>query len=158
MHRNGTLFKNNGILLILGQRSASVGSGTSIHNPTWFQTLYIKALKFSFNIVCTVVFGFYGSCFLWVSSVQLDPFDISSLTNPNKSDCMVISHCERPPIPWVSFEIVMFCRHFVLVTHDALFLFGHLWPNKTLSNFEGYGESGQLSKNGWSSDNQTSNA
>ena len=45
MHRNGTLCKNNGILLIRGHRSASVGSATGIHNPTCLNGITISISK-----------------------------------------------------------------------------------------------------------------
>ena len=123
---------------------------------SWFVATGRQALGqlqvFTTLLVFIWFYGWHTSCFPWVFSVQLDPFDISSLTNPHNSQCMVISRCELPLIPWVPFKIVMFCRHFVLVTHDAT-----NDPMKLPAILKDMAE-GHPSKNGWSSCHQTSNA
>lgn len=131
-------------------------NGITISTPL-YQSVEVPVQHGIYIYICNLLvliwfYGWHTSCFPWAFSVQLDPFDISSLTNPQNSQCMVISRCELPLIPWVPFEIVMFCRHFVLVTHDAT-----NDPMKLPAILKDMAE-GHPSKNGWSSYHQTSNA
>ncbi len=148
--KRNSLFQDKGIILTLGQRSVSGGSATSIYNPTcliitghkpprrknmkWnhhFNSfISIKALKFPFNMVRDVIFGV-----LWLTQFLFHRG--KTFVEPTQEKPMSGDFPQRTAtFPWESFGIVMFCRHFVLVTHDVLFL---LAPNATFNNFEGYG-------------------
>lgn len=164
MHRNGTLFKNNGILLIRGHRSASVGSATSIHNPTCLNGITIstplyQSVEVPFQHGIYVIFWFLSG--FMVDTLLVSPecsvFSWTPLTSHRWPTPTTANVWWFPAVNYhlfleCPFKIVMFCGHFVLVTHDAT-----NGPMKLPAILNDMAE-GHPSKNGWSCYHQTSNA